>query len=95
MNGYKILKCFRKKRRVSGELPCPATGLTGLNGNAEMVSHSCQAIIDCYMNLLKTHNTEETVENLVTCLFYLAELGNTLDQNSLKMLAFNKEDNYS
>ena len=27
MNGYKILKCFRKKKRVSGELPCPATGL--------------------------------------------------------------------
>ena len=26
MNGYKILKCFRKKR-VSGELPCTATGL--------------------------------------------------------------------
>ena len=27
MNGYKILKCFRKENRVSGELPCPATGL--------------------------------------------------------------------
>ena len=27
MNGYKILKCFRKEKRVSGELPCPATGL--------------------------------------------------------------------
>ena len=27
MNGYKILKCFRKEQRVSGELPCPATGL--------------------------------------------------------------------
>ena len=23
MNGYKILKCFRKEKRVSGELPCP------------------------------------------------------------------------
>ena len=30
MNGYKILKCFRKEKRVSGELPCPATGLTHL-----------------------------------------------------------------
>ena len=29
MNGYKILKCFRKEKRVSGELPCPATGLIG------------------------------------------------------------------
>ena len=27
MNGYKILKCFRKEKCVSGELPCPATGL--------------------------------------------------------------------
>ena len=27
MNEYKILKCFRKEKRVSGELPCPATGL--------------------------------------------------------------------
>ena len=27
MNGYKILKCFRKEKRFSGELPCPATGL--------------------------------------------------------------------
>ena len=27
VNGYKILKCFRKEKRVSGELPCPATGL--------------------------------------------------------------------
>ena len=24
MNWYKILKCFRKEKRVSGELPCPA-----------------------------------------------------------------------
>ena len=30
MNGYKILKCFRKEKRVSGELPCPATGLINL-----------------------------------------------------------------
>ena len=29
MNGYKILKCFRKEKRVSGELPCQATGLIG------------------------------------------------------------------
>ena len=27
MNGFKILKCFRKEKCVSGELPCPATGL--------------------------------------------------------------------
>ena len=27
MNGCKILKCFRKEKRISGELPCPATGL--------------------------------------------------------------------
>ena len=27
MDGYEILKCFRKEKRVSGELPCPATGL--------------------------------------------------------------------
>ena len=27
MNGYKILKCFRKENRVSGERPFPATGL--------------------------------------------------------------------
>ena len=27
MNGCKILKCFRKEKDVSGELPCPATGL--------------------------------------------------------------------
>ena len=26
MNGYKILKCFRKEKRVSGELPCLTTG---------------------------------------------------------------------
>ena len=30
MNGYKILKCFRKEKRVSGKLPCPATGLIHL-----------------------------------------------------------------
>ena len=29
MNGYKILKCFRKEKCVSGELPCLATGLIG------------------------------------------------------------------
>ena len=28
MNGYKILKCSREEQRVSGELPCSATGLT-------------------------------------------------------------------
>ena len=27
MNGYKILKCFRKEKCVSDELPCPVTGL--------------------------------------------------------------------
>ena len=27
MNGYKILKYFRKEKRISGELPYPATGL--------------------------------------------------------------------
>ena len=27
MNGYKILKCFRKEKCISGELPCLATGL--------------------------------------------------------------------
>ena len=27
MNGYKILKCFRKEKRVSGELPRLVTGL--------------------------------------------------------------------
>ena len=27
MNGYKILKCFRKEKSVSGELPCLATVL--------------------------------------------------------------------
>ena len=30
MNGHKILKCFRKEKRVSGELPCLATGLIAL-----------------------------------------------------------------
>ena len=30
MNGYKILKYFRKEKRVSGELPCPVTGLISL-----------------------------------------------------------------
>ena len=30
MNGYKILKCFGKEKRVSGELPCPATGLINI-----------------------------------------------------------------
>ena len=36
MNGYKILKCFRKEKRISGELPCPATGLIILAGNKDM-----------------------------------------------------------
>ena len=36
MNGYKILKCFRKEKRVPGELPCPATGLIILAGNEDM-----------------------------------------------------------
>ena len=36
MNGYKILKCFRKEKRVSGELPCLATGLIILAGNEDM-----------------------------------------------------------
>ena len=27
MNGYMILKCFRKEKHDSDELPCPATGL--------------------------------------------------------------------
>ena len=36
MNGYKILKCFRKEKRVSGKLPCPATGLI------VMVIYSCR-----------------------------------------------------
>ena len=36
MNGYKILKCFRKEKHVSGELPSPATGLIILAGNEDM-----------------------------------------------------------
>ena len=36
MNGYKILKCFRKEKRVSGELPCPAAGLIIVAGNEDM-----------------------------------------------------------
>ena len=36
MNGYKILKCFRKEKRISGELPCPVTGLIILAGNEDM-----------------------------------------------------------
>ena len=40
MNGYKILKCFRKEKRVSGELPCPATGLIILAGNEDMLKIS-------------------------------------------------------
>ena len=36
MNGYKILKCFRKEKRVSGELPCPATGLIILAGTEDI-----------------------------------------------------------
>ena len=36
MSGYKILKCFRKEKCVSGELPCPATGLIILAGNEDM-----------------------------------------------------------
>ena len=36
MNGYKILKCFRKEKHVSGELPCPATGLIILAGTEDM-----------------------------------------------------------
>ena len=35
INGYKILKYFRKEKHVSGELPCPATGLI-LAGNEDM-----------------------------------------------------------
>ena len=30
MNGHKILECFRKEKRASGELPCLATGLIAL-----------------------------------------------------------------
>ena len=45
--------------------------------------------------LVKKHYTEETVENLATLLFYSAELNNTLDQNNVKLLAFNKEGNCS
>ena len=33
MNGYKILKCFRKEKRVSGVLPCPATGLIAIGND--------------------------------------------------------------
>ena len=36
MNGYKILKCFRKEKRISGELPCLATGLI------DYFSHLCK-----------------------------------------------------
>ena len=36
MNEYKILKCFRKEKRASGELPCPATSLIILAGNEGM-----------------------------------------------------------
>ena len=36
MNGYKILKCFRKEKLISGELPCPVTGLIILAGNEDM-----------------------------------------------------------
>ena len=42
VNGYKILKCFRKEKRVSGELPCPATGLIYLQGYT--ITYNCSWI---------------------------------------------------
>ena len=41
MNGYKILKCFRKEKRVSGELPCPATGLIKVTSSNLRRQWSC------------------------------------------------------
>ena len=37
MNGYKIQKCFRKEKRVSGELHCPATGLIPIFSDPTLV----------------------------------------------------------
>ena len=42
MNGYKILKCFRKEQRVSGELPCPATGLIIIERSSCRSNRVCQ-----------------------------------------------------
>ena len=49
MNGCKILKCFRKEKRVSGELPCPVTGLIILADNEDMhkISEELEFGPDC------------------------------------------------
>ena len=45
MNGYKILKCFRKETHISGELPCPATGLIMLYRSPETLMSSYTPVI--------------------------------------------------
>ena len=44
MNGYKFLKCFRKEKRISGELLCPATGLIMIKDlpKAQILTGKCE-----------------------------------------------------
>ena len=49
INGCKILKCFRKEQHISGELPCPATGLIVLQFfTISFFSQSLQWILFIY-----------------------------------------------
>ena len=56
MNGYKRLKCFRKEKRISGELPCPATGLIMVNiSTCRGISLVCLWLV-CTIPLLFRHD---------------------------------------
>ena len=69
INGCKILKCFRKEKHISGELPCPATGLIILAGNEDMykilnkfefqpdwTTDYGVAALECLKHFLQTYN---------------------------------------
>ena len=50
MNGYKILKCFNKEKRVLGELPCPASYLIGNEELHMPLSRNAKADFDFHSN---------------------------------------------
>ena len=82
MNGYKILKCFRKEKRVSGKLPCPATGLIMPTGHIgfRLSVHACiRSSRTVHARVLKFHIWVPYGKIADTCFFFLSKLSPFLE----------------
>ena len=74
MNGYKILKCFRKEERVSGELPCPATGLIFFLQYPSRLSCLRKKGLVCLLSGLLYENCTPCLSSLVLIIFIFVNI---------------------